>query len=585
MKSRTSLVVGLLLASSLAASAHAQVRYVNAARPSDGDGTSWATGFKSLQSALTTAGTYTEVWVAAGVYTPAPTDRNATFTLRNNLSILGGFSGVETAAAQRDPAANISILSGDLLGNDPSTGDNSFRVVTASGTNATAVLDGFTVRAGFSGQPIPFNSGTPGPGLTCVNGSPSISRCIFRDNAVGPAGSSSGCSGGVGSGNSGGNGGAAYISGSSPVFRQCSFIHNSAASGSSGLYCTFGGSGGAGGFGGAVYSSTSSPTFINCFFAGNFAGSGGLGGGTSSGGGSTGGPGGSGGAIAFDGAGAYILTLLNCAFSGNRAGLGGGGGTATGFGNGGNGGNAGSGGAIAATASASSSIHIINSTFSQGLAGAGGSGGNPGGGASGVGMNGASGRGGAISNGASSLSLSNSILWGNTDGTGSGAGSQVFPTTGAVTASYSDIEGGLAGTGNINADPRFTSATGPDATAGTADDDLSLQSASPCIDAANNTALLAPPTSTTDIAGKPRTVDIPTVPDTGVGPAPVADMGAYERQFCAADFNTSGSVTIQDIFDFLAAWFALDPRSDFNGVNGIGIQDIFDFLGAWFAGC
>ena len=54
---------------------------------------------------------------------------------------------------------------------------------------------------------------------------------------------------------------------------------------------------------------------------------------------------------------------------------------------------------------------------------------------------------------------------------------------------------------------------------------------------------------------------------------------------CPADFNCSGATTIQDIFDFLAAWFAGNPSANFNGVGGITIQDIFDFLAAWFAGC
>ena len=54
---------------------------------------------------------------------------------------------------------------------------------------------------------------------------------------------------------------------------------------------------------------------------------------------------------------------------------------------------------------------------------------------------------------------------------------------------------------------------------------------------------------------------------------------------CAADFNMTGGVTVNDIFDFLAAWFAGDPRADFNGLGGISVQDIFDFLSAWFAGC
>ena len=72
-----------------------------------------------------------------------------------------------------------------------------------------------------------------------------------------------------------------------------------------------------------------------------------------------------------------------------------------------------------------------------------------------------------------------------------------------------------------------------------------------------------------------------------------ATLGRYEaflwtRPLCRADFNHSGGptpLTGQDIFDFLAAWFVLNPRADFNGVGGITAQDIFDFLAAWFAGC
>jgi len=53
----------------------------------------------------------------------------------------------------------------------------------------------------------------------------------------------------------------------------------------------------------------------------------------------------------------------------------------------------------------------------------------------------------------------------------------------------------------------------------------------------------------------------------------------------SADFNMSGAITVQDIFDFLAAYFAGDVRADFNGAGGVGVQDIFDFLAAYFAGC
>ena len=54
---------------------------------------------------------------------------------------------------------------------------------------------------------------------------------------------------------------------------------------------------------------------------------------------------------------------------------------------------------------------------------------------------------------------------------------------------------------------------------------------------------------------------------------------------CAPDFNGDGSLSVQDIFDFLAAWFAGTPSADFNGVGGLSVQDIFDFLAAWFGGC
>jgi hypothetical protein len=53
---------------------------------------------------------------------------------------------------------------------------------------------------------------------------------------------------------------------------------------------------------------------------------------------------------------------------------------------------------------------------------------------------------------------------------------------------------------------------------------------------------------------------------------------------CRADFNYDGHVAVQDIFDFLNAWFAGDPRADFDG-GGLAVSDIFAFLNAWFAGC
>jgi hypothetical protein len=54
---------------------------------------------------------------------------------------------------------------------------------------------------------------------------------------------------------------------------------------------------------------------------------------------------------------------------------------------------------------------------------------------------------------------------------------------------------------------------------------------------------------------------------------------------CPADFNGASGLTVQDIFDFLSAWFIGNTNADFNRSGGLTVQDIFDFLGAWFAGC
>jgi hypothetical protein len=55
--------------------------------------------------------------------------------------------------------------------------------------------------------------------------------------------------------------------------------------------------------------------------------------------------------------------------------------------------------------------------------------------------------------------------------------------------------------------------------------------------------------------------------------------------WCAADFDHSGGLTQLDIFAFISAWFAGDPRADFNHANGLETQDIFAYLNAWFVGC
>ena len=63
------------------------------------------------------------------------------------------------------------------------------------------------------------------------------------------------------------------------------------------------------------------------------------------------------------------------------------------------------------------------------------------------------------------------------------------------------------------------------------------------------------------------------------------DFGFNLSLGCRADFNGVDGVSVQDVFDFLGAWFAGDQRADFDGSGGITVQDLFAFLNVWFAGC
>jgi Zn-dependent metalloprotease len=88
---------------------------------------------------------------------------------------------------------------------------------------------------------------------------------------------------------------------------------------------------------------------------------------------------------------------------------------------------------------------------------------------------------------------------------------------------------------------------------------------------------------------------------TGLGIADAADYDVVVTNSCGPATSAAAALTVNpacptmrdaahalfaaDIFDFLAAYFAADPRADFNQSGVVSVQDIFDYLAAYFAGC
>ncbi|MBK9128829.1 MAG: hypothetical protein IPM13_13670 [Phycisphaerales bacterium] len=310
-------------------------------------------------------------------------------------------------------------------------------------------------------------------------------------------------------------GGAIYMNGGNLVVRNCSLSNNRSSTD-----------------GGAVYMINSSPAFVESVFYNGYTE-------------------GEGGAVYVSSASAPYF--LNCRFLGNSA-VGGGGGIKVSFSNAtmfgclmsGNTAQFGDGGAIAVAGIAGHGMVIRNATISKNASTSGYCGGvfaNKG-----------------VGTGVPSVTIGNSILWGNWDNIpGNPVGNQNLNAwNGAlISRTYTTLQG-------FDADPQFVDADGPNNIAGDFDDNCRLLPTSPCIDA-GNVALIY--TDTYDLNGnnntfeqipldldrRVRRYDVPARPDTGTGGTPLIDRGAYEFSYNKGDMNCDGVVNFDDIDPFVAA--------------------------------
>jgi hypothetical protein len=399
-------------------------------------------------------------------------------------------------------------------------------VTCTSGEEPGTVLEGFTITGG-TGTPDDYGN-TYGGGMYNVSSSPTVTNCIFSGNSAFLYG------------------GGMYTYAGSPTVTNCTFSGNSASglpwsSDGGGMWndngsnptvsnCTFSGNS-AGGWGGGICNNGSSPLVADCTFTGNSALYGG--GGVANGWGSN-------------------PTVTNCTFTGNSTSGGGG------MWN------------YASSPAVTNCVFSGNGASGSYLTGVGGGMANGGGANPTVTNctfdgNSASGSGGGIGNyDVSSTTVTNCILWGETPDEIAGD---------AATVTYSDVQGGYAGTGNINADPLFVDPN---------NGNIRLTAGSPCIDAGDPNFVSTP--GETDLDGNKRVWD-------GNGDSvAVVDMGAYEfGSHRYGDLNCDGAINFDDVNAFVlalsdpAGYHAAYPTcgyllADINGDGAVTFDDIDPFV-------
>ncbi len=159
--------------------------------------------------------------------------------------------------------------------------------------------------------------------------------------------------------------------------------------------------------------------------------------------------------------------------------------------------------------------------------------------------------------------VSNTIAWNN-------IGNQIN----GAEVTYSNIQGGYDGEGNISGTPRFVDPK---------NGDYRLELDSPCIDAGDTMQVEE---CAVDLDGHHRRFDDPDTKDTGLGRAPIVDMGAYEFGSAGTDCNGNAILDECDIAD------GTSEDCNGNGVpdecddcNGNGILDDEDIANGTSEDC
>ncbi len=463
--------------------------------------------YDAIQEAIVAAGDGDEILVAPGTY-------HETINLLGRAVTLHGVGGAAVTTIDAQASGTAVTCDG---GEGPGT-----------------VIRGFTITHGSAEQ---------GGGMINLASSPTVAECTFHANiaaadgggiynSAGSAPTVIDCTftdnvaGGCAAGTCRGRGGGIYTGDSTATVIGCVFEANQAFSSGAAMYnsvstvdvtrCTFtfnlaGGcsEGNCGGRGGGIYNLLSDLTLSECVFHGNDAIA-------------------SGGGVYTTSTAIGSVAAFSCSFTDNTAILGGGifdtspgqpGATVTNCVFGGNSAS-GFGGGIYYAANPT----VASCTFSGNSAALGG--------------------GLFIAATTTRATVTNCIAWGNSP-------DQIRDGNQVAEVKYSNVQGGFAGVGNIDADPLF------------GDPDLRLSADSPCRDAGNNWAV--PPDegdldgdgdrmelTPLDLDGNPRFAGDAAEPGPGCGAPVVVDMGAYELAgdpvaIVFADLDGDGVVRPRDL--------------------------------------